>query len=138
MSSKRKVGCIDRIIEMLPEIHLSGYNYCGPNTNLENRLAHNEPGINELDCACKEHDIAYAESSDLFWRHNADKLLVLKAFRRVYAKDSRFGERFAAMLVSVLICIKIILRKFEIFFINVRKCFALKLRRKCEREEEKC
>lgn len=123
MSSKRNVDCIDRIIEMLPEIHLSGYNYCGPNTKLESRLAHNDPGINELDCACKEHDIAYAESNDLIWRHSADKLLVLKAFRRIYAKDSRIGERFAAMLVSVLICFKIMFRKIEIFVGSVRAWF---------------
>lgn len=131
MSSKRKVDCIDRIIEMLPEIHLSGYNYCGPNTKLENRLALNDPGINELDCACKEHDIAYAESSDVNWRHSADKLLVLKAFRRIYAKDSRIGERFAALLVSVLICIKLILRKIEIFVGGVKTWFTSKFRIKC-------
>lgn len=131
MTSKRKVDCIDQIIEMLPEIHLSGYNYCGPNTKLEKRLAHNEPGINELDCACKEHDIAYAESTDLNWRHSADKLLVLKAFRCIFAKDSRIGERFAAMLVSVLISIKIILRKIEVFAGSVRAWFISKLRIKC-------
>lgn len=55
-----------------------GYKYCGPNTNLQEHLAHGERGINELDCACMEHDIAYTTSKDLEWRCNADKLLVLR------------------------------------------------------------
>lgn len=130
MSSKRRISHIDRIIEMLPEIHIIGYNYCGPNTNLERRLACGEPCINELDCACMEHDIAYAESNELKWRHMADKLLVLKAFRRVYAKDSRIGERFAALLVSWLISVKLFLGKMELYINSVRTCLAMKSRAK--------
>lgn len=105
MQSKRKSSLIDRIIGSLPEMHIWGYKYCGPNTNLEIRLTSNESGINELDCACKEHDIAYNESNEPEWRYNADKLLVLKAIQRVYAKDSRIGERLAAVLVSMIISI---------------------------------
>lgn len=113
MNSKRKSSLIDCIVESLPEMHIWGYRYCGPNTNLESRLASNEPGINELDCACKEHDIAYNESSEHEWRYNADKLLVLKAIRRVYAKDSRIGERLAASLVTMLISFKLLFSKIE-------------------------
>lgn len=119
MTSKRKFGCIDRIIEKLPEIHFMGYRYCGPNTNLTVRLARGERGINELDCACMEHDIAYAASDDLDLRCQADKLLVLKAFKRIFAKDSQIGERFTALIVSWLIGVKIFLGKMEIY---IRKC----------------
>ena len=99
-SSSSSTSCfIDRFIEKLPEIHVIGYSYCGPNTDLAKRLAQGVEGVNELDCACKEHDIAYAENKDLKIRYNADKKLFLKAFIRIYVKDSRIGERFIIILV---------------------------------------
>ena len=40
------------------------YNYCGPGTKLEERLASNEPKyrdpINNLDSICQKHDIDYS------------------------------------------------------------------------------
>lgn len=110
---KRK-GFIDSILEKLPEIHIIGFNYCGPNTNLEKRLACNVQPKNELDCACQEHDFDYAESNNLKWRHIADKKLLLKAIKRIYAKNSQFGERIAALIVSCLISIKTFFSKIEI------------------------
>lgn len=131
MSPKRKIGFIDRMLEKLPEIHIRGYNYCGPNTNLNYRLARGEVGINKLDCACMEHDIAYAENSDLKSRCIADKLLILRAIRRIYAKDSLIGERFAAMLISWLITVKLFLGKMELFIDSVGKCcLAFKFKKK--------
>ena len=130
MVSKRKSGFIDRLVGKLPEIHILGYRYCGPNTNLKSRLASNEPGINELDCACKEHDLAYNASSELEWRTNADKLLVLKAIRRMYAKDSRFGERLLASLVTLLISIKFIFSKMELCITRAQKAPVLKMKKK--------
>lgn len=130
MTSKNKSSLIDRLVERLPEMHIWGYRYCGPNTDLVNRLAHAEPGINQLDSACKEHDIAYAESSEREFRCHADKLLALRAFGRVYARDSRIGERFAALIVSGLISIKIIFVKIEICFNKVRNCFVSTSKRK--------
>lgn len=94
MSFKRKTSFVDSILEMLPEVHIPGYNFCGPNTNLEKRLVDCTPGINELDCACKEHDIAYSGSTDLQMRYIADKILVLKVIRRVFARNVRIGERY--------------------------------------------
>lgn len=119
----RKLGYVDRILENLPEIHIKGYNYCGPNTNLETRLARDDQGVNELDCACKEHDIAYSVSKDLEWRCIADKKLLLKAFKRIYAKNSRFGERITALIVSCFISIKIVVAKIELCINRVRACF---------------
>lgn len=128
MTSKRKLGCIDRIIEKLPEIHFRGYRYCGPNTNLALRLAHGEHGVNELDCACMDHDIAYAVTNNPEMRCKADKILALKAFRRIFAKNSRIGERFTALIVSWLIAVKLFLAKTEIY---IRKfCSTFKTRRK--------
>lgn len=126
MSSRRKLGFVDRILEKIPQIHLSGYRYCGPNTDLKNNLARGELGVNELDCACMEHDIAYAESDNLEFRCTADKLLILRAIRRIYACDSRIGERFAALLVAVLISIKFTITNVELYIAKVRKCIAVK------------
>lgn len=126
---KRQLSCVDRFLEMLPEIHIRGYNYCGPNTKLEQRLACGVPGVNELDCACMEHDIAYAESTNLKSRCKADKTLVLKAIRRIFAQDSRFGERSVALIITWLISIKITIIEIEILINRVRACLAMKSKR---------
>lgn len=45
---------------MIHELHLPGYEYCGPGTNFKKkRLTLGQPGINGLDSACREHDISY-------------------------------------------------------------------------------
>lgn len=125
MASKRKLSFIDHTLEKLPQIHLYGYRYCGPNTN----LTHVVPGVNKLDCACMEHDVAYAESTNLNLRCIADKLLILRAIRRIYASDSQVGERFAALLVSLLISIKLGLSKIEIYICKLQKCLSVKFNR---------
>ena len=62
------------IINNIPfELHVPGCQYCGPGTNLEKRLACGDEGINPLDAACKNHDIAYRDHKDLEKRHAADK-----------------------------------------------------------------
>lgn len=78
-----------------------------------------------------EHDIAYTENTDLKSRCVADKLIILRAIRRVYAKDSQIGERFTAMLISWLISVKLFLGKMELFIDSVGKyCLALKFKKK--------
>lgn len=108
---KRKFSLVDQFLQKLPAIHIIGYNFCGINTNLEK--AYNLRGINALDCACRDHDIAYAESNNLKWRYMADKILVVKAIKRIYAKETHIGERFVALIVSSLISIKMFLAKIE-------------------------
>lgn len=120
---------IDCFLEKLPAIHIFKYKYCGINTNLSDRFAHNDVGINELDCACMEHDIAYAESTNPESRCKADQILVLKAIKRIYAKDSQFSERIIAMIVSGLIYIKMILAKIEICVNRVRMGSTKKIKR---------
>lgn len=93
---------VNKSIDLLPiELHLvGGYQYCGPGTKLKKRLARGDPGINKLDQACKEHDIAYSKFSDSTHRSVADKILSGKAWERVKASDASFGERAAALAVS--------------------------------------
>ncbi|KYN30127.1 hypothetical protein ALC57_00410, partial [Trachymyrmex cornetzi] len=56
-------------------------------------------GINPLDAACWEHDIAYSRSNDLTDRHAADKVLADKALGRVVARDSVLSERASAAAI---------------------------------------
>lgn len=58
---KKGRGLVNTLINKLPfEAHLLGYSYLGPGTKLKERLARGDRGINPLDEAAKEHDIAYS------------------------------------------------------------------------------
>jgi len=99
MSTSRS-DLLNRAINALPfELHIPGYQFCGPGTRLTKRLARSDEGINPLDAACREHDIAYSRSNDLTDRHTADKVLADKALGRVTARDSALSERAAAAAV---------------------------------------
>lgn len=101
LSSKRGGGLVNSLINHLPvELHIPGYQYCGPGTKLEKRLNRGDLGINLLDRACKAHDIAYSQSKDLAERHKADKLLQENAWSRVKSKEANLGEKSAAWLVT--------------------------------------
>jgi hypothetical protein len=43
----------------LTEYHFPGYNFCGPGTKVFTRLTRGDKGVNQLDEACKCHDIEY-------------------------------------------------------------------------------
>ena len=93
-------GLLNRAINALPfELHIPGYQFCGPGTRLKKRLARGDRGINPLDAACREHDIAYSRSNELTDRHAADNILAAEARKRITANDSTFGERAAAATV---------------------------------------
>lgn len=103
---KRK-GFVNSVINKLPiELHLPGYQYCGPGTKLDSRLARGDPGINPLDRACKEHDIVYSQKKAIDDRHIADKILATKAWERVKSKDADLNERANALLVSNIMNLK--------------------------------
>lgn len=94
-------GLVNAMINNLPfEVHAPGYQYLGPGTRLGKRLARGDPGVNELDKAAKEHDIAYANSNKLSERHEADKVLQKKAWKRVKSSDAPIGERVLALGVA--------------------------------------
>lgn len=100
--NKVPVGSIvNTAIDALPvELHIPGYSYCGPGTKLAKRLARGDLGINKLDQACKEHDIAYSKYSDSSNRSVADNILAQKSWERVKAADASLGERAAALAVT--------------------------------------
>lgn len=94
-------GVLNKVIDSLPvELHIPGYSFCGPGTRLAERLAAGDRGINQLDAACREHDISYSKHKDLTDRHKADKILEERAWTRVKSKDGKFGERTAAWAVT--------------------------------------
>lgn len=100
-AAKRGKGIVNSVINKLPfELHIPSYQYCGPGTKLKKRLARNDPGINELDRACKAHDIAYSQSKEVADRNRADNILATKAWQRFKSKDASLGERAAALGVS--------------------------------------
>lgn len=94
-------GLVNGLINRLPvELHIPGYNYCGPGTKLEKRLLRGDKPVNELDAGCMEHDIAYHNSKDLVSRHKADKELADLAMLRFKARNASVGEKIAALGVA--------------------------------------
>ncbi|KYN07144.1 hypothetical protein ALC62_01892 [Cyphomyrmex costatus] len=59
------------------------------------RRARGDAGLNPLDAACREHDIAYSQSNDLVDRHAADKILAEEARKRVTNK--RVKRKFSVI-----------------------------------------
>lgn len=87
------------------------YHFCGPGTKLTERLARGDQGINGLDRACKNHDIAYAKFSNGIERIRADAILGAQA--KINAlKTKSIGEKITsnslayAMLAKWLMAIK--------------------------------
>lgn len=99
---------LNTLIDSLPiELHLPGYNYCGPGTKLLYRLARGDRGIDQLDEHCKEHDLAYHRSSILSDRHEADKILMKMSRKRITASDASLREKIAAHVVNKAMIAKI-------------------------------
>ncbi|KAL4118952.1 hypothetical protein QTP88_011830 [Uroleucon formosanum] len=94
-SNKNKGGGLtNTLINKLPiELHVPGYQYCGPGTNLKKRLARGDKGINLLDYACREHDIAYEQSNSIADRNKADYILEQRAWDRFKSKDSGLKKK---------------------------------------------
>lgn len=105
-------GLINSVINKLPfEAHIPGYQYCGPGTKLEKRLARGDPGINKLDAHCKVHDIAYHTHKGDKERREADKILASEAWKRTISSDAGIGEKAAALAVTTIMKGKIGLSK---------------------------
>lgn len=103
-SVKTGSGLVNKIINGLPfELHYpGGYQFLGPGTRLEERLARGDRGINKLDQLALAHDLAYAKNKDLDKRHLADRELENAAWERVKAPDAKVGERVAAYITTNL------------------------------------
>lgn len=96
---------LNSTINNLPfELHIPGYQYCGPGTKLEERLAKGEPGINKVDAACKRHDMLYSKYKEGDGRLIADHILTKELFKTALTKDDvAFLDRLmAAWLLAAM------------------------------------
>ena len=107
MSSRRKVrnnsgsGLLNTLINTLPvELHIPGYQFCGPGTKLKKRLSLGQKGVNKLDAACREHDIAYEASNLTGDREKADRELENRAWENFKSGDTGFSEKAASWAVT--------------------------------------
>jgi len=106
--------------KVMPEMHLkheSGekvpggsfnkktYSYAGPFTKLEQRLREGYVGVNDLDKAAKEHDIAYDRYKDAETRHEHDDILAGKAVN-IAATTTDSQERKDAQFVAGMMAAK--------------------------------
>lgn len=104
--NNRGAGLLNTLINRLPwELHLrtlrnKSYQFCGPGTHLKARLALGQTGINKLDSACREHDIAYEASNDFSLREKADRVLENRAWEIFKSGDTGFGEKAASWAVT--------------------------------------
>lgn len=73
---------------------------------MEHRLARGDIPKNKLDSACRDHDIAYSETSDINKRHIADRKLQEIAKTRIHSTDSTIGERISSRLVNIVMAAK--------------------------------
>lgn len=97
---KKGRGILNNFINNLPiELHIPGYQFCGPGTKLQKRLLRGDRGINKLDEACMHHDIAY-NNEDLSVRHKADLELLNMAKKRLKSSDAGKGEKIASWIVK--------------------------------------
>lgn len=94
-------GLLNDIINKLPfELHVPGYNFCGPGTRLEQRLGRGDKGINPLDEQCKQHDIWYRDHKKAEDRWVADKELQKTAWQRVISPDADLNERAVGLATA--------------------------------------
>ena len=113
--SKSKVGgdIVSSVISKIPvELHLrtlkgKKYSFCGPNTNLTDRLNPDDTPkewskpINKVDEVCLRHDLAYRDS-DLGkgTRHDADRNMLNELNN---LKDLNFNEKLDRAVIKPII-----------------------------------
>lgn len=101
LKPKRGGSLLDKAINSLPfELHVPGYQYCGPGTKLRKRLKRGDRGVNPLDAECRKHDITYSRYKSGIERREADRELGEAAWKRVKSADATIGERATALAVS--------------------------------------
>ena len=114
-------GLVNKLLQKLPlpEMHLSlpsdvpseqvengsfqntgRYSFCGPGTKLDKRLSEGYKGVNSLDEACRNHDIAYSKYKKTKDRNRADDILAQEASKIALDESKAEYERKDARLVT--------------------------------------
>ena len=86
----------------LPELHLRGYEFCGPGTRLLERLSKGQRGVNSLDRGCLHHDLGYFLTQDIKSRHHFDKDLQDRAFSIMSDPNTKLQDKINAGLVGAI------------------------------------
>ena len=60
------------------EFHCAGYQYMGPGTHLQKRLARGDTGINRLDRIANAHDMDYDKARNFLDKWVADRKMIAK------------------------------------------------------------
>lgn len=96
-------GMLNKFINWLPfELHMPGYNYCGPGTKFMDRLKNKDDGINELDEACKAHDLLYTFTKNASDRRQADIVLAKESVKVMFDPNVSRYERTCALFTSLV------------------------------------
>lgn len=80
------------------EFHLPGYQFAGPGTKLQKRLAKGQMGINRLDAIARTHDIEYSLARSLKDKWKADEKMV-RSIANLPGKKTK-TEHFVKALMS--------------------------------------
>lgn len=93
---------VNRAVDKLPvDLLFPGYRFCRPGTKLDEILPRGERGINELNEACLQNDIAYAGYKDNERGRIADQILANNACGEVKVSNSSVSERTYASAVDI-------------------------------------
>ncbi len=98
---------LNKLNNVMPEMYLPGYNYCGTFKRLDKRLARGNVPVNKLDAGCQKHDIFYQDHKDTKERHIADKELADIANERMHASDTSIGDKISSVLVKTIMNSKV-------------------------------
>ena len=96
MASSRYVPPYDR-----QEMHLPGYNYAGPGTNVTRRLRNRVRPMNELDQACLVHDLDTETRGPARARGNVSRMR--NSDRRLLIAAARIRRRNPRLAADCLI-----------------------------------
>lgn len=102
------------------ELHIPNYNYCGPGTKIITRLTTGSKPINELDKACKCHDLEYM-------LYDENPLLLKKSDAKLRRVANKIGG-IAPRLVESVFSTKSLLEDLGIINpVNFAKKLSLKM-----------
>ena len=101
-------GLINKAINKLPfEMHLPGYNYAGPGTNLAKRLKPDltpqpwSQPINRIDNAAYHHDVCYLKNKDTKTRNKVCDKAMLEDLKSI--QNPTLRERLDRSIVDKII-----------------------------------
>jgi hypothetical protein len=108
---KRRLGSVfgsfrfPSIYDLGVELHIPGYQFCGPGTKYEERIARGDRGINRLDEACREHDRVYTEYQEPSQegkrkRLESDEVLIRRAKEIRQDPQTAWQERLSSYAVE--------------------------------------